>query len=306
MENDKKLNSSVLVVGATGNLGMEICRQLVDANKKVKALVRNTSAPEKVEGLKKMGVETVVGDIKDPFSLRTALQGVEAVISTASSTMSRQQGDSIESVDLDGQQNVIESAASAGVKKFIFVSFTGIPGEFPLQSAKRKAERKLKDTGMDYTILQPTYFMEIWLSPPLGFDYINATATIYGDGKNKLPWISLKDVASFAVAALDNPAAKKAILELGGPDHLSPLEIVEIFEHHGGKPFTIQHVPEDTLHTQKEAAGDSMSKSFAYLMLGYAHGCDIDMKKILEYFPVRLTSVQEYAKRVLPQEAEIM
>ena len=71
----------------------------------------------------------------------------------------------------------------------------------------------------------------------MGFDYPNAKATIYGEGKNKISWIAIKDVASFAVASLDNPAAKNRIIELGGPEALSPLEVVNIFETTKGKKF---------------------------------------------------------------------
>src|SRR6266487_6999048 len=121
MENLKNL--SVMVVGATGFLGMEICRQLIASKRKVKALVRTSSDPTKVRALQQMGVETVTGDIKDVASLNNAFKEVGAVISTASSTFSRQEGDTIESVDDAGQLNVIEAAKNAGVKQFIFISF---------------------------------------------------------------------------------------------------------------------------------------------------------------------------------------
>lgn len=193
---------AVLVVGATGILGMEICRLLRADNKRVKGLVRTTSDPVRVSALKESGVETVTGDMKDPASLQNAFRDVSSVISTATSTISRQEGDSIESVDEDGQLNVIKAAAGAGVDHFVFISFHEMPGIFPLQNAKRKVEKKLMESELSYTILRPTYFMEIWLGPPLGFDFPNARATIYGDGKNKSCWISYRDVASFAVASL--------------------------------------------------------------------------------------------------------
>ena len=85
----------VLVAGATGLVGMEVCRQLVGKGERVRALVRETSAPEKLDALRAAGVELFQGDLKDPESLRGACRGVEAVISTASSTLSRQPGDSI-------------------------------------------------------------------------------------------------------------------------------------------------------------------------------------------------------------------
>jgi uncharacterized protein YbjT (DUF2867 family) len=100
----------ILVVGATGLLGTEICRRLAKQGEKVRALVRTTSSPEKVAFLEKCGVELCVGDLKDTDSLAGACNGVNAVISTASSTLSRQAGDSIESVDDHGQLNLVEAS----------------------------------------------------------------------------------------------------------------------------------------------------------------------------------------------------
>ena len=174
----------------------------------VQQLLYHPCRSDKVAQLKDLGVETIKGDLKNMNSLINSLQGVSVIISTVSSTLSRQEGDTIQTVDVEGQINLINAAVAAGVNQFIYVSFCEMPGQFPLQTAKRKVEKHLTESGLNYTILQPTYFMEVWLSPALGFDYPNAKATIYGEGKNKISWIAIKDVASFAVAVIDNPAAK--------------------------------------------------------------------------------------------------
>jgi len=108
-------------------------------------------------------------------------------------------------------------------------------------------------------------------------------------------------VAAFAVAALDNPAAQNKLFELGGPEALSPLEVVNTFETTQGKKFELQFVPEDALRAQKEGAPDPLSESFAALMLSVAHGSEIDMTSVLDIFPMQLTSVNEYAKKVSVQ-----
>ena len=295
MANSNK-SSTVLVAGATGYLGSEICRQLRAKNINVKGLIRVSSDQNKVAQLKESGVETVEGDLKNKDSLKNALQGVSAVISTVSSTLSRQEGDSIQTVDDEGQKNLIDAAISAGVSQLVYVSFCTMPGECPLQTAKRKVEKHLTESGLNYTILQPTYFMEVWLSPVLGFDYPNGKATIYGEGKNKISWIALKDVASFAVASLDNPAAKNKSIQLGGPEALSPLEVVNIFETKQGKKFEIQFLTEEAMQAQKDGAEDPLSESFAALMIGVAKGSTIEMKKTVEIFPIQLTSVLDYAR----------
>jgi uncharacterized protein YbjT (DUF2867 family) len=295
-------NSRVLVVGATGVLGLEVCRQLAAAGKKVKGLVRTSSQENKVNGLRELGVEAVTGDMKDPQSLYRAFQNVDAIISTATSTISHQEGDSIETVDDAGQLSVAEVASGAGVQHVVFISFPPYPPmtpEFPLRSAKRAVESRLRSKKFTYTILQPTYFMEIWLGPALGFDYARAKAVIYGEGKNKISWIAIKDVASFAVASIDNPAAQNAVIQLGGPDNLSVLDAVGIFEQERGQAFELQNVPDEALRAQIAAAPDSLRKTFRGLMIGLNAVGTIDMKKTLRNFPIQLMSVREYARQMI-------
>lgn len=292
-------DSKILVVGATGFLGMEICRQLTANHKNVFGLVRKTAAEDRTKALKQWGVKFIEGDLKDRASLKKALQGIDIVISTASSTFSRQDGDSIQTVDNEGQAALADEAIAAGIQQFICISFPTMPGDFPLQDAKRRVEKKLAASNITYTILQPTFFAEAWLSPAVGFDFPNAKATIYGEGKNKISWITIQDVAAFAVASVDNPAAKNKTIELGGPDALSPLEVVSIFEKAGGKKFELQHVPVEALQAQKNAAADDLSKSFASLMLTYAAGNEINMQQTLKAFPVKLNSVGDYANRAM-------
>jgi len=284
-----------LIVGSTGSLGSEICRLLCAQGSAVRALVRATSDPEKVARLGGLGAEVVRGDLKDRGSLDKACRDASAVISTASSTVSRQAGDSIENVDQQGQLNLIEAAEQAGVKHFVLISFPNIDVDFPLQSAKRAVEDRLRRSRMAWTILQPTCFMEVWLGPALGFDPAHGTAQIYGDGKSKTSWISFLDVARFTVAALDNPRARNVVIKLGGPDALSPLEVVRLAEQVTGRTISVQHVPEEALRAQHGTATDSLQKSFAALMLYYASGDAIDMKEALRVLPVQhLKSVREY------------
>jgi uncharacterized protein YbjT (DUF2867 family) len=291
-----------LVVGATGPVGLggEICRLLRAEGKPVRALGRPTADPTRVAQLRNIGVEFVEGDLKNQASLHAACQGIHTVISSATTTVSRQSGDTIEAVDLAGQLQLADAAKTAGVERYLYTSFSGgIEGDFPLRNAKRGVEQYLKQSGLAYTILRPTYFMEVWLSPIVGFDYPNAQATIYGKGEQPISWIARDDVARFAVLCLDHPAARNATLELGGPEALSPLEVVRIFEEVGGRPFEVQHVTAQAIQMQQSAAQDSLQQSFASLMCCYAAGDAIDMRATLEAFPMQLTPVWEYARRVL-------
>jgi uncharacterized protein YbjT (DUF2867 family) len=290
----------ILVVGATGMVGSEICQRLSRRGEKVRALVRTTSSTEKVALLRKCGAEVCVGDLKDPDSLATACRGVNAVISTASSTLSRQAGDSIESVDDMGQLHLVEAAKFASVSRFVFVSFRRPAGiSFPLADAKARVEHAI--TELNFTTIQASWFMEVWLSPALGFDYLNASARIYGSGTSPVSWVSFLDVAEMCVLALRHPAAERRTIEFGGPEALSPLEVVARFEDIGGKPFKLEHIPEEALRVQFREATDSMQKSFAALMLAYSSGDAINMTPIQEEFGIKLTNIDQFARIVLGQ-----
>ena len=289
----------LLVAGSTGFLGREICRRLAADGRAVRGLVRATSDPEVVSLLREWQVEPVQGDLADRAALDAACRGAEAVISTASATRSRQPGEDIESTDLRGQQNLVAAARDAGVSRFVYVSFSGgIGADDPLTHAKRSVEQHLRESGMAYTILRPSYFMEAWLSPALGFDYVDGRVTVYGSGENGISWISLADVAAFALLCLDSPAARNATLELGGPEALSTRDVIRIFEEEGGRPFEIREVPEEALRAEA-ASADPMQQVFAALMLGCAQGDAIPMTSTLEKFPLRLRTVREYAREVL-------
>jgi len=286
------------VVGATGLLGTRVCERLRAENQAVRALVQRTSNPDKVNALRSIGCELTTGDLKDPPQVQAACKGISALISTASSTLSRQPGDSIESVDLQGQLALANAARSAGVRRFIYVSLRDDPSvQYPLTQAKRSVERAIAD--LDFTSIQASWFMEVWLSPALGFDYIHGRARIYGAGSKPISWVSYRDVAEFCIAPLLRSVASRSVLAVGGPEALTPLEVVRIFEEESGRRFEVETVPKVKLREQLDSANDSLEKSFAGLMLQYAHGDAIDMRRLLESIPIRLTSVREYARTVL-------
>ena len=290
-----------LIVGATGLVGGEICRRLAAEQKPVRALVRPTVDASRIDALRAAGAELATGDLKDPASIQAACAGAAAVLSTASSTLSRQPGDTIDGVDRLGQLQLIEAAKAAGVKHFVYVSFSPMAEDFALQRAKREVERALIESGMTYTILRPTFFMETWLSPALGFDVAARRARIYGSGENPISWISFPNVAEFAVRSLETAAARNATFTLGGPEALTPLQVVRIFEEVGGTPFTVEYVLESVLRAGKTAARRALDEAFAALSLSYAHGDTIDMRPVLEAMPVRLVGVREYAKWLLAE-----
>jgi uncharacterized protein YbjT (DUF2867 family) len=294
--------TTVFVAGATGFLGNEICLQLRAINVPVKAMVRTTSDPVKIDQLTNLGVHVIEGDLRDKEALNRVLQGVTTVISTVSSMpFSYKPGENdIQSVDENGLINLIDAAKSVGVNHFIYTSFSkNMNLDFPLNHAKRKIEKHLQEIGLTYTILRPGYFMEVWLTAAVGFDPLNGKVNVCGTGTNPVAYISYKDVAKFAVESISNPTAKNAILELGGPQNMSQLDAVKVFEVVLQKKIEVGNIPAEALQSQLYGAEDPMQKSFSGLMLCLANGDHVDMKEVLGKFPVKLTSVKDYVNSLL-------
>ena len=108
----------ILMVGATGVVGGMITRRLLDEDKEVRILVRRGSPSSQLvqqglatsaEALIESGAHPVHGDLRDRASLDAALEGVDTVISTANSA-GRGGADNPQSVDLEGNRNLIEAA----------------------------------------------------------------------------------------------------------------------------------------------------------------------------------------------------
>src|SRR5918999_1915302 len=288
----------ILVAGATGALGGEICRRLIERRKPVRALVRETSDPAKVSALATAGCQIAVGDLKHRPSLDQACVAVDAVISTVSMIGTAKPGDSFEATDERGTLNLIAAAKAARVDHFIYVSFdTDSVPESPLRNAKAKVEEALRASSMTYTILQPSYFMESWLGPHLGVDVANARAQIFGSGDRKMDYVSRDDVAELAVQSLGNPVARNATIRFGGPQAVSQREAIRAFEEVAGRTFQIQEIPEQALEAQWQGATDPVQRTVAALMLAAARGHDVTTTELRKTFPIEMTTVREFAAR---------
>jgi uncharacterized protein YbjT (DUF2867 family) len=285
----------VLVIGSTGLLGSEVVRRLRLEGKAVHALARPTANTERLESLRQSGAEVVFGDLKQPDTLKAACRGVEEIIATASSTLSRQANDSIETVDREGYLRVIDSAVEAGVRRFVYTTIPANLHASPLVQAKAEVGERLMGSGMEYTLLAANYFMEVWLSPALGFDVPNGRATIYGNGDQSIGFVSYKDVAEIAMRSLEADTCKHCTISVAGPANVTQLEAVRMFEQASGRSLAVSHVSEEALVEKWRSATDPLEKTFAGLMLDYAKGCTMDMRETLSLFPMHLISVEDYA-----------
>jgi uncharacterized protein YbjT (DUF2867 family) len=232
----------ILVVGATGKLGGSIARRLLADGKDVRILVRpGSSYGELVED----GAEPVTGDLKNPDTLAAACAGIEAVVTTANA-IGRGGDDTIESVDLHGNQHLIEAADAQGVRRFIFTSVLGASSDNPMPfiKAKAEAEQRLTNTGMTWTILQPDLYMDVWLPMAVGGPALaGQPVTLVGEGRRRHSMVAVNDVVSYAAAALDHEAADNARLPIGGPEPISWWDAVAAFERELGREIQVRTVP---------------------------------------------------------------
>jgi NADH dehydrogenase len=287
-----------LVIGATGVLGSEICRRLRARGLPVRALVRRGSARE--AELKALGVEIAHGDLRKPGTLDVACERVTTVFSTATAMGSKDRSLTLKTVDRDGQLYAVAAAKAAGVKRFVFISVSPtLKPPAPLIRYKREVETAVRASGMRWTILQPSVFMEIWLGPLLGWDHAAGRATIFGDGRGVLNWVSVADVAELAVRALDDPRLENKDIPVGGPEALAPNEVLRIFEDESGRSYSAKRIPRAMLVTLgpvvsvfNEAVGSGMS-----LGAQGALGEQLDTS-LMKSLGMPLTTVREYAKRV--------
>ena len=290
---------AILVVGGTGAVGKQIALQLQQQLGNVRALVRGGDENPKAKELRQAGVEIIAGDLKQAETLDAACKGVDTVITTATS-MPSNADDGLRKVDHEGGLALIAAADRAGVAKFVYTSYSGnIRPECPLGGAKRDCEDQLRKTSMQAVTLRPSYFMESWLSPALGFDPVAGRVRIYGTGEAKISYISAVDVAKFAVVAATKKLDRQTTLEIGGPEALSQLDAVRIFENALHKKIALDYVPQAAIEEQHRTAVEPLQKSFAALTLAITQGDEVPRASDLaKEYGIDLRSVADYAASI--------
>lgn len=286
---------AVLVAGATGFVGKQIALSLKRNGQDVRALVRGGAQSPRATELLSAHVQVVDGDVREPATLAKACENIDAVVCTVT-TMPHGTDDGLRRVDRDGVLALMDAAERAGAGKFVYTSYSGnLRVASPLETAKRDCEARLLGSRMNAVVLRPSYFMEVWLGPHLGVDPGNGSVRIYGSGEGKVSYISGFDVATIAAATVQHDTGKQAILELGGPEALSQLDAVRIFERVLGVSCRLDFVPVDVLRTQY-ASSDPLQKTFAALMLNYDAGDVIPgAVELAGEYGVPLRSVADYA-----------
>lgn len=262
---------TILVVGSTGTLGFQAATSAHAAGHQVVAMVRARQSPA-ANRLREAGIKLQVADLKDSRQIDAAVRGIETVIITATATLSRQAGDSLEAVDGQGLQSLITACIQNGVRHVVFVSFShGIDADTPLARFKRAAERRLENSGMEFSILLPSYFPEKFMTPLVGFDIENGRARIYGDGTRPINYVATWDVAHLAALCAAESRGRGAI-PMGGPESFSQLDAVKLAERLTNRTLVLDYMPLDQIDAAMERTSDPLKQSYLGLYRGLAVG----------------------------------
>ena len=142
----------VLIAGSHGGVGQRITDLLAASDHGVRAMVRDESQVNEMEGF---GVEAVVADLTEDVS--HAVEGCDAVIFAAGSS-----GEDVEGVDRDGAIRIIDEAEKQGADRFVMLSAINAdrPEESPdalrdYLEAKQAADEHLQESDLTYTIVRP-------------------------------------------------------------------------------------------------------------------------------------------------------
>ncbi len=224
----------ILVAGGTGFVGGGIVRELARRGKKVAVLTRDAArARRRFPGL---DIEYRQGDVRDPDSLRAAVQGAEVVIGCVQVPNSRienkRRGYTFAEIDAAGTERLVAVASEAGVRRYIYLSGAGAAPDarYHWFRAKWRAETAVRESGIPYVIFRPSWVFgpeDVALNRFLGMARFLPFVPIIGDGsRQKLQPVFVDDVARAVAEAVDNPAADNQVFEIGGPQVLSMNEIV--------------------------------------------------------------------------------
>ena len=230
----------ILVAGGTGRLGSELVPLLIGEGLRVRVLTRNVAQARLLLG---DSVDLVHGDVANAESLARAMAGVDSAVSAVTGFGPGAAGPKV--VDFEGNVRLIQAAEAAGVAHFVLMSVQDPTADHPMElnRMKHQAELALRAGRLEWTIIRPTVFMELWAGI-LGDSIVaRGRATVFGRGDNPINFISARDIAQFVALALHDPRLRGQTLEVGGPDNLTLNEVVRAIEAAAGHRADARHIP---------------------------------------------------------------
>ena len=204
----------ILLTGATGSIGTQLAPLLTARGARFRVLARD---PGKGRAL---GGEVVVGDLDDERSVAEAMIGVDRVFLNAGGAVPAPG----EQPMVRQQKTVIDAARAAGVSHVVKVSVWGArPGGKLAEGAHWEIERYLKASGLPWTMLRPSGFMQNFVTGAGAFSHDGDLLGAYRDGR--VAYIDCADIAACAAVCLAEGAGVGETLLLSGPEALSHDEI---------------------------------------------------------------------------------
>lgn len=231
----------ILVIGATGTVGSEVVKLLVEGSQKVRALVRDPAKATKFSN----AVEIIKGDLAKSETLSASFAGVDKAFVLCPPVADLEQLEA----------NAFEAAKQAGVQHVVKLSGVGVDSfasGTPSGQWHGASEERLRELGVAWTILRPGRFMS---STPFSWSSVKEHGEmIEPTGYGKQALIDPRDIAAVAVKVLTTSGHDGKIYELTGPEALSGAEIAEKIGQVIGKSVKF-------IDATPEAAREAMLKS---------------------------------------------
>lgn len=233
----------ILLVGGTSHLGSVLIPLLLARGEEVRVLSRNRgSAPV-------VGCEMVVGDVRSPATLESAVTGCHTVISAFHGFMGGH-GAGPDDVDRVGGIALIDAAREVA-PRFVYVSALGAAPDHSLSllRAKHAAEQHLIASDLHWTVLRPATYLEVWLDIVRGKADTGGPALVLGRGENPINFVSIHDVAAVVAHCLVDPSTVRQVIDVAGPQNLTLLELAR-----AQGADRIKHVPLGALRVLQHVA----------------------------------------------------
>src|SRR6266581_3379543 len=224
----------ILITGATGYIGRHLVARLVAQGEHPRCLVRDTKRA--AGSMPAADVELVQGETTDPASLAAAVRGVDTIVHAAFLTADRKQspGNHYETTNVQGTANLIKAAQEGGVKRIIEISGLGTKPDKPgsYMQGRYLAEKMLKESGLDWTIIQPSVLFGKNAPFFKGLADLIRTSPVVpliGGGKIMFQPIWVEDVVTVIIKILEEPErTKNKTYTIGGPEYYSYTQLIDI------------------------------------------------------------------------------
>jgi uncharacterized protein YbjT (DUF2867 family) len=228
----------IVVAGASGTLGPLLVPLLVRRGETVRVVTRDPAAA----GRKLSGIELVGGDVTRVEDARRAVEGARVVVSAITGFASPA---GLQAVDVEGNRTFADAAARAGVEQFVLLSVAQAAADHPMAlfRAKFAAEQAVRGSGVGWTFIRPTAYLETWLGLIGGPLVAQGKTLVFGRGRNPINFVSALDVARFVDLAIADPSFRGKVVEVPGPENLTLDQLVEIIATACGRSGRVSHTP---------------------------------------------------------------